>query len=87
MNCVIILRFVSGIPPLTSPMQAGCWKDKTYFVPDFAMAISLIEQNVGIGYIPHHLALPLLNRGKLLKSQCANINTPPSYFLPLVPMV
>ena len=67
--------------------KPGCWKDKTYFVPDFAITISLIEQNVGIGYIPHHLALPLLNRGKLLKSQCANINTPPSYFLPLVPMV
>lgn len=67
--------------------KPGCWKDKTHFVPDFATAIALIEQNVGIGYIPHHLALPLLNSGKLLKSQCANINTPPSYFLPLVPMV
>lgn len=40
---------------------------KPLFVPDFAMAIALIEQNVGIGYIPHHLALPLLNSGTLLK--------------------
>jgi hypothetical protein len=40
---------------------------KPIFVPDFATAIALIEQNVGIGYIPHHLALPLLNSGKLLK--------------------
>ncbi|EFC2110802.1 LysR family transcriptional regulator, partial [Escherichia coli] len=50
------------------PMQAWLLEgQKPIFVPDFAMAISLIEQNVGIGYIPHHLALPLLNRGKLLK--------------------
>lgn len=40
---------------------------KPIFVPDFATAIALIEQNVGIGYILHYLALPLLNSGKLLK--------------------
>ncbi|HDS4590468.1 TPA: LysR family transcriptional regulator [Escherichia coli] len=50
------------------PMQAWLLEgQKPIFVPDFATAIALIEQNVGIGYIPHHLALPLLNSGKLLK--------------------
>ena len=40
---------------------------KPLFIPDIPTAIALIEQNVGIGYIPHHLALLLLNSGKLLK--------------------
>lgn len=40
---------------------------KPLFVPDFAIAISLIERNTGIGYLPHHLALPLLNNGRLVK--------------------
>lgn len=68
MNCVTIQRFVSAIPPLTSPdASLVVGRTKPIFVPDFATAIALIEQNVGIGYIPHHLALPLLNSGKLLK--------------------
>ncbi len=51
-----------------TPLQAWLLEgQKPLFVPDFATAIALIEQNVGIGYIPHHLALPLLNSGKLLK--------------------
>lgn len=40
---------------------------KPLFVPDFTMAIALIQQNTGIGYIPHHLASPLLNEGTLVK--------------------
>lgn len=32
-NCVIIQRFVSAIPPLTSPRcKPGCWKDKNPFL-------------------------------------------------------
>ena len=51
-----------------APQQAWLLEgQKPLFVPDFTTAIALIEQNVGIGYIPHHLALPLLNRGTLLK--------------------
>ena len=53
-----------NFPPLQAWLLEG---QKPVFVPDFATAIALIEQNVGIGYIPHHLALPLLNSGKLLK--------------------
>jgi DNA-binding transcriptional LysR family regulator len=30
-------------------------------------AIALIQKNVGIGYIPHLLAQPLLNNGQLVK--------------------
>lgn len=40
---------------------------KPLFVPDFAMAVALIQRNIGIGYLPHHLALPLLNNGMLVK--------------------
>lgn len=40
---------------------------KPLFVPDFPTAIALIQKNVGIGYIPHHLAQPLLNNGQLVK--------------------
>ena len=51
-----------------TPLQAWLLEgQKPLFVPDFTTAIALIELNVGIGYIPHHLALPLLNSGKLLK--------------------
>lgn len=53
-----------NLPPLHAWLLEG---QKPLYVPDFAMAIALIEQNVGIGYIPHHLALPLLNSGTLLK--------------------
>ena len=50
-----------------TPLQAWLLEgQKPLFVPDFTTAIALIELNVGIGYIPHHLALPLLNSGKLL---------------------
>lgn len=51
-----------------TPLQAWLLEgQKPIFVPDFTTAIALIEQNVGIGYIPHHLALPRLNSGTLLK--------------------
>ncbi|RJT22369.1 LysR substrate-binding domain-containing protein [Buttiauxella izardii] len=51
-----------------APQQAWLLEgQKPLFVPNFATAIALIQQNVGIGYIPHHLALPLLNNGLLLK--------------------
>lgn len=40
---------------------------KPVFVPDFHIAIDLIRRNVGIGYIPHHWCLPLLNAGELVK--------------------
>lgn len=40
---------------------------KPVFVPDFATAIELIQRNSAIGYVPHHLALPLLNSGLLVK--------------------
>ncbi len=50
------------------PQQAWLLEgQKPLFVPSFATAIALIQQNVGIGYIPHHLTLPLLNNGLLLK--------------------
>lgn len=51
-----------------APQQAWLLEgQKPLFVPNFATAIALIQQNVGIGYIPHHLTLPLLNNGLLLK--------------------
>ncbi|TBL73417.1 LysR family transcriptional regulator [Obesumbacterium proteus] len=40
---------------------------KPLYVPDFAIAVALIQQNTGIGYVPHHLASPLLNDGTLVK--------------------
>lgn len=50
------------------PQQAWLLEgQKPLFVPDFLTAISLIQKNVGIGYIPHHLAQPLLNNGQLVK--------------------
>lgn len=52
------------LPPLHAWLLEG---QKPLFVPDFAMAVVLVEKSVGIGYIPHHLALPLLNQGTLLK--------------------
>lgn len=63
-----------------TPLQAWLLEgQKPLFVPDFTTAIALIEQNVGIGYIPHHLALPLLNSGKLLKNRCVNTSMQPNY--------
>ncbi len=51
-----------------APQQAWLLEgQRPLFVPDFATAIALIQQDAGIGYIPHHLALPLLNEGRLLK--------------------
>ncbi|MCZ5721256.1 LysR substrate-binding domain-containing protein [Escherichia coli] len=61
----VCIRDTSVNFPTDASLVVG--RTKTHFVPDFATAITLIEQNVGIGYIPHHLALPLLNSGKLLK--------------------
>lgn len=50
------------------PQQAWLLEgQKPMFVPDFATAIELIQRNVAIGYVPHHLALPLLNAGSLVK--------------------
>lgn len=50
------------------PQQAWLLEgQKPLFVPDFPTAIALIQKNVGIGYIPHHLAQPLLNNGQLVK--------------------
>ena len=50
------------------PQQAWLLEgQKALFVPDFATAVELIEQNVGIGYIPHHLAKTRLNSGSLVK--------------------
>ncbi|WP_127959626.1 LysR substrate-binding domain-containing protein [Serratia microhaemolytica] len=50
------------------PQQAWLLEgQKPVFVPDFAMAIALIERNLAIGYIPHHLASPKLNSGTLIK--------------------
>jgi DNA-binding transcriptional LysR family regulator len=50
------------------PQQAWLLEgQKPLFVPDFPSAIALIQKNVGIGYIPHHLAQPLLNNGQLVK--------------------
>ncbi|HIB1062882.1 LysR family transcriptional regulator [Klebsiella quasipneumoniae subsp. quasipneumoniae] len=40
---------------------------KAVFVPDLEIAISLIKRNTAIGYLPHHLARPLLNNGRLIK--------------------
>lgn len=39
---------------------------KPLFVPDFGMAIALIESGVGIGYLPHHLARDPLAAGRLV---------------------
>jgi DNA-binding transcriptional LysR family regulator len=51
-----------------NPLQAWLLEgQKALFVPDFSIAIGLIERNVGIGYIPHHLAKALLNKGSLVK--------------------
>ena len=51
-----------------NPLQAWLLEgQKALFVPDFDTAITLIEQNVGIGYIPHHLAKTRLNNGSLVK--------------------
>ncbi|EBS3610678.1 TPA: hypothetical protein PAP86_004369 [Salmonella enterica] len=40
---------------------------KALFVPDFDSAIAVIQQNTGIGYIPHHMVKALLNNGTLVK--------------------
>lgn len=51
-----------------NPLQAWLLEgQKALFVPDFDTAIGLIQQNVGIGYIPHHLAKARLNSGLLVK--------------------
>ncbi|NDJ56353.1 LysR family transcriptional regulator [Enterobacteriaceae bacterium 4M9] len=51
-----------------NPLQAWLLEgQKALFVPDFDTAIDLIGQNVGIGYIPHHLAKAKLNSGELVK--------------------
>ena len=51
-----------------NPLQAWLLEgQKALFVPDFEIAIGLIEQNAGIGYIPHHLARARLNNGQLVK--------------------
>ncbi len=53
---------------VVGPQQAWLLEgQKPLFVPDFPTAIALIQKNVGIGYIPHHLAQPLLNNGQLVK--------------------
>lgn len=50
------------------PQQAWLLEgQKPVFVPDFPTAIALIQKNIGIGYIPHHLTMPLLNGGQLVK--------------------
>lgn len=65
-----------------TPLQAWLLEgQKPLFVPDFTTAIALIEQNVGIGYIPHHLALPLLNSGKLIKKPMREHKHPTKLFL------
>ncbi|AKH88920.1 LysR substrate-binding domain-containing protein [Edwardsiella tarda] len=63
-TAVCIRDTAINFPPLQAWLLEG---QKPLFVPDFTTAIALIEQNVGIGYIPHHLALPLLNSGRILK--------------------
>lgn len=61
-----------------NPLQAWLLEgQKALFVPDFDTAMGLIEQNVGIGYIPHHLAMPRLNNGQLVKKRCRSTGTPP----------
>lgn len=40
---------------------------KALFVANLDMAVALIQKNVAIGYIPHHLVKPLLNNGTLIK--------------------
>jgi len=51
-----------------NPLQAWLLEgQKALFVPDFDSAISVIQQNTGIGYIPHHMAKALLNNGTLVK--------------------
>lgn len=50
------------------PQQAWLLEgQKALFVPDFASVIALIRRNAGIGYVPHHLVMPLLNNGELVK--------------------
>lgn len=54
---------------------------KALFVPDFDSAIGVIQQNVGIGYIPHHLARALLNNGTLVKKPMQEHKHPTRLFI------
>ncbi len=58
------------------PQQAWLLNgQKPVYVPDFHTATALIEQNAGIGYVPRHLVLPLLERGLLVKKRIAGTQT------------
>ncbi|KPC50247.1 LysR substrate-binding domain-containing protein [Amantichitinum ursilacus] len=52
------------------PQQAWLLNgQKPVYVPDFATAMALIQYNAGIGYVPRHLAAPLIAQGLLIKKE------------------
>lgn len=65
-----------------TPQQAWLLEgQKPIFVSDYPTAMALIQRNVGIGYLPHHLCYPLLNSGQLMKKPMVEHKHPTLLFL------